>query len=192
MYGIYVFMCMVAMVFYYYQNNNYLAGGKIALAKLVWLGYAILYWFVIPLVVSTNKNVPEQFRRIYRIFFLVMMARAVCELIMMYSFKNWNPYYGIAHDVFSILILSFWLLSNLSKTSSGIMLHTIYVMLAMLVVEIYFVQYMLSNVKSDDIVYFVPLNEKHDFVLTFTSFINAMLTVYLYVFTRKWNDEYTH
>lgn len=181
-------MCVVAMTFYYVQNGGYLAGGDIAFTKLVWLSYAILYWFVLPLLIMLNNAVPDMWRRIYQVFFLIMLARAVCELIMMYVFSNWSPYYGIAHDAFSIFALTGLIVLNYGRISKGIYLYTACVIIAMLIVEIFFVQYMVSNVNSENIVYFVPFNEIHNRVLTSTSTINILLTVYLYVFTRKWID----
>lgn len=96
---------MAALLFYVVQNRGWLEGGNIALPKLLWLAYAILFWFCLPALIVLDTRTPAVWRRIYAIFLVNMLLRAALELFMMYVTNSWSPYYGIGHDLFTILLL---------------------------------------------------------------------------------------
>src|SRR5205085_9116050 len=86
------------------QNRRGEIGGPISIAKILWLDYAILAWFIIPalLIASTTGA----WRRLFTIHLINFGARAVIELILLYVFVKWSPIYGIAHDIFSIALIT--------------------------------------------------------------------------------------
>lgn len=178
---------MAAFVFYVLQNGGSLEGGNIALPKLLWLAYAILFWFFLPALIVLDVRTPPVWRRIYAIFLVNMLLRAVIELFMMYVTSSWNPYYGIGHDLFTILLLSIVVATNGTQLRSGLLLINVFAIVAMFAIEIGFVLYMLLEVSgSGEPVYFVPAEQRHAAVLQTTWLVNILLTVYLYAFSRRW------
>lgn len=178
---------LAAIVFYFIQNTAQLAGGSIALPKLIWLAYAILFWFCLPLLFITDKRLTSKWKIFFIIFLINMLLRAVIELLMMYITSNWSPYYGIGHDVFTIFLLSTLLFINRDKIQRDILFGYTITILLMFVIEIGFVFYMLANVVGDDaVVYFVPDAGKHTSILSITWLVVVMLTGYIFVFTRRW------
>lgn len=176
-----------AVVFYVFQNTGRLSGGNIALPKLIWLFYAIVFWFCLPALFIYDKRINSVWRKLYAIFFISMILRALIELFMMYISNNWSPYYGIGHDIFSIILICSLLLFNKNKIQRDIFLGYSITTLVMFVIEIYFVIYMLSNVVgTNDVIYFVPDEGKHTYILATTWLIDIILTYYLFLFMRRW------
>ncbi len=92
-------------VFYYFQNHSHGLGGSIALPKLLWLSYALWFWYFLPVLIASDRRLSRQLRQVYWVFWLNMVLRAIAELWMMYVSRNWHPYYGIGHDLFSALLI---------------------------------------------------------------------------------------
>ena len=178
---------LLAAGFYTVQNSGRLHGGEIALPKLIWLSYAIFFWYCLPLLLILDKRIGAGWRTIYSVFLVNMLIRAVIELIMMYTYRNWSPYYGIAHDVFSIALLAGLLLVYRNHVKTDIFFGFVVIVLLMFLVEIAFVLYMLANViESGSAVYFVPDGDGHGFILGVTWLVVFVLTAYLFMFTRRW------
>lgn len=97
----------VAVWFFVTQNSGARHGGPISVPKMLWLAYAILAWFVVPVFLFADRRIDAAVRRVFRVFWIVMAARGVAEALLLYVFKHWTPLYGIAHDVACILILVF-------------------------------------------------------------------------------------
>ena len=178
-----------AAVFYFRQNRRAAAGGKIAIPKLFWLAYAILYWYVLPVLIMRDYRAHLEIRRLYAIFFANMALRGLIELPMIYRWRNWHPYYGAAHDAFSIVLIA--LLAARagvpSPLDSLLRRHGI-VVAAMLAAEIKFALYFAKNfhTQGEHAVYYVPGNGEHSAILRFTTVVVALLTIYLGYFTYEW------
>lgn len=190
--AVFIVLVSIAALFYFLQNAGHFSGGQIALPKLIWLAYAILFWFVLPALIVKDARVPRAWTRIYRVYLYNMMLRAAAELYMMYVSGNWSPRYGIAHDLFSIVLLL-----SLMHVYRHELKHDIFYLYAcalvlMLATEIVFVFYLMSNViKNGATVFFVPADERHVAVLSVTWFSIAVLTGFLLVFCRRWvNGEF--
>ena len=178
---------MAAVLFYVVQNRGWLEGGNIALPKLLWLAYAILFWFCLPALIVLDTRTSAVWRRIYAIFLVNMLLRAAVELFMMYVTNSWSPYYGIGHDLFTILLLFTVAAMYRKHLQSGLFLINLFVLVAMFIIEIGFVLYMLYNVSSGEhTVYFVPGEQQHAAVLQISWLVNVLLTIYLYAFSRRW------
>lgn len=178
---------LTAIAFYFIQNTAQLTGGNIALPKLIWLAYAILFWFCLPFLFLTDKRLNSLWKTFFSIFLINMLLRAAIELFMMYITSNWSPYYGIAHDVFTIILLCTLLFMYRDKLQRNIYFEYTITILLMFVIEIGFVFYMLANVIGDGaVVYFVPDAEKHTGILSITWLVVTMLTAYIFVFTWRW------
>lgn len=178
---------MAALLFYVVQNSGRLEGGNIALSKLLWLAYAILFWFCLPTLIVLDTRTSAVWRRIYAIFLVNMLLRAAIELFMMYVTNSWSPYYGIGHDLFTILLLFTMAAAYRKQLQSGLFLNNLFTIVAMFAVEVGFVLYMLLKVSGGEhTVYFVPGDQQHAAVLQITWLVNILLTIYLYVFSRRW------
>ncbi|MEE9425014.1 MAG: hypothetical protein V3V18_08530 [Methylococcales bacterium] len=183
---VWILLIIVAVYFYWLQNSGQLEGGKIALPKLIWLVYAIVLWFLIPAFIIKDRQVLEHWKTIFRIFLINMLLRGVVELYLMYVTVSWSPYYGIFHDVFSIVLLIsllLWFRGNIQKDLyfgyAGVVLIT-------LIIEIGFVFYMIRNVSGNvDSVYFVPNDPSHSVILSITWVVVGLLTIYLFEFSRR-------
>jgi hypothetical protein len=195
-------------ILYYLQNFAHGLGGGMAFPKLLWLAYALWFWYFLPLLIGCDSRFGSQVRRVYGIFWVNMAVRAVAELWMMYVSHNWHPYWGISHDVFSFLVI--WVLlfqanarmpptpQSLSLGEKGergkldsIASFNFKVMGLMLLVESYFAWYMLNNVRSADgsPVYFVPANGEHLGIMAVTWGAVMILTAQQFFFARKWLYE---
>ncbi|HHI92666.1 MAG TPA: hypothetical protein ENK04_03995 [Gammaproteobacteria bacterium] len=175
------------IIFFFLQNNQHIIGGEIALSKLLWLAFALFYWFIVPLSMALDKNISTQARLAFRIFFINMMARAIIELWMMYISVNWHPWYGIAHDLFSLVLIVILLrYFDWEDTKNRWLPHTLRVMGFMLVIEIGFVFYLLHYVAiGPEPVYFVPDNGEHFLILGITWAVVGLLSLYTLLFYKR-------
>lgn len=174
---------LIACGFYIAQNKGLLPGGNIALPKLFWLGMVILCWYILPLLLSFNKQFAHT--RTVLIFFLLNMSlRAVIELVMMFYTHNWHPHYGIGHDIFS-LFLSLVLASQIRGTTA-LLANYLAIMALLFGIETGFAWYMLHNVQpSSGVVYYVPAGQSHRQVLEITTAVIVFMSAYLIFFIRK-------
>lgn len=180
-------MGLAALLFYLLQNSGRIQGGDIALPKLLWLAYAILFWFCLPLLIVLDQRTTIIWRRIYAIFLTNMLLRAVLELFMMYVTVSWSPYYGLGHDLFTVVLLLALVGACKKHLQKGLLLSNLYIIIAMFAIEIGFVLYMLLRVSDgEQAIYFVPGDPQHAAVLQVTWVVNLMLTGYLFVFSRRW------
>src|SRR5258708_3634175 len=182
-------VAVAAAVFYFLQNRRMAAGGEIAVSKLFWLAYAILYWYVLPALIVRDGRAHPEIRRLYAIFFANMALRGLIELPMIYCWRNWHPYYGAAQDAFSIILIGFLAMrARFRSPVDSVLKRHVIVIAAMLAAEIRFALYFAANFHTQGAhaVYYVPNNGEHSGILRFTSIVVAFLTIYLGYFTREW------
>src|SRR5260370_30423597 len=85
-------VAVAAAVFYFLQNRRMAAGGEIAVPKLFWLAYAILYWHVLPALIIRDGRAHLQIRRLYALFFANIALRRLIQFPMIYYSRNRPPY----------------------------------------------------------------------------------------------------
>jgi hypothetical protein len=78
-------------------------GGKISNPKVLWLFFAIWFWFVECAVLAFEPNLPLLYRWVLGAHAASMWARGAVELAMLHVTKNWRPPIGIAHDALCIV-----------------------------------------------------------------------------------------
>lgn len=187
-----VVLLVSALGFYFLQNHIGLIGGKIALSKMVWLTYAVLFWLGFPLFIALDSRTSVMLGHGFRFLLMSMVVRGFVELWMLYVSNNWSPLYGIAHDVFCIIGLVFFLTRawqtgepRASQPSGELFVHGIVTTLLFLP-EIYFAWYMRINFNTQggNAIYFVPDVPQHFLVLLITISIDIILTIYLVLFLR--------
>lgn len=179
---------VTSSIFYLLQNAAVFVGGAIALPKLIWLTYAILFWYCVPLLIVFDKRVSRPFYFAFVVLVINMSIRAIVELWMIYFTHSWHPYYGIAHDVFSVIAVAIMFLILERKTYLDAILSKYLLVLAlMFVAECIFAGYLLDVMwKSSEAVYFVPDDTDHVFILNVTWMVVSLLTVYFVMFSRGW------
>ncbi|MBE9198498.1 MULTISPECIES: hypothetical protein [unclassified Nodularia (in: cyanobacteria)] len=175
-------------IFYNFQNSHHGLGGSIALPKIFWLGYALWFWYFLPLLIAIDSRISHKWRRLYWIVWCNMALRAVVELGMMYFGHNWHPYYGIAHDLFSaVLILGLIFTATTQTDIDQAVSWNFRIMGVMFLIEAYFAYYMLTNVHSDTgAVYFVPGKPEYQGIMLITWLVILALTVQQIILARKW------
>jgi hypothetical protein len=92
--------------FYYRQNVSGQVGGPISVEKILWLNYTLTAWFVVPAFLARHPGLDPALRTIIRCFLASMLVRAAVELPLIYVTFGWSPIYGIAHDVFNIVMIA--------------------------------------------------------------------------------------
>ena len=190
-----IILTLTGLAFLFYFIQNYFLsnlGGEIALVKVFWLEIVIIFWFICPLFLSLDKELNSSTRKAYKYFLINMLLRAIVELYMMYVSKNWHPYIGIGHNLFSILFSIFLYLKFIYPNKEfNIFALNFIVSFILFIPESFFAYYMLTNVISSETVYFVPPTSKHDFVLNITLIAGVTLFIWQIIFIRYWNNERT-
>jgi hypothetical protein len=175
-----------AAPFYLAQNSGLLPGGQVAPVKLAWLACAILFWYLLPVLLLMDDRLPKLARLAITVLFVNMLCRAVIELFMMYVSGNWHPWLGIGHDIFSFVIMAAVTLAVLRKVSRP---YGGYLCVAtgMFVPEALFAWYMLMRASSSgDVVYFVGNEPAHRGIMLVTAVCVAVLLIYLISFVKQW------
>ncbi len=181
-------LLLSSLIFYFLQNAAFIVGGEIALPKLIWLTYAILFWYFIPILIVFDKRVSRPYYLAFVLFVINMSIRAVVELWMIYFTHSWHPYYGIAHDVFSAIVVAIMFIILHRKTYlDAVLSKYLLVLVFMFVAESIFAGYLLTVMwKSSEAIYFVPEGNDHVFILNVTWGVVSLLTIYFILFSRRW------
>jgi hypothetical protein len=93
------------------QNAEHAKGGRISNPKVLWLFFAIWFWFIECAVLSFEPALPWPYRVILGVHATSMWVRGVIELFMLHVTKNWRPPIGITHDavcIATVLGLGAW------------------------------------------------------------------------------------
>ena len=170
------------MGFYLMQNQAALPGGGVAGVKVAWLGTVLLCWFWLPLLMLLDRSLCQA-RMLMAVFLGNMLARAAIELLMMYQWHNWHPFYGMAHDIFSAL-LSLYLARRLSEKHP--VRQYLLVMAVLFLVETGFAWYMYSQVQGPGPVYYVPADGAHGTVLAITGLVVTFIWIWLGFYVYRW------
>lgn len=187
-------MAIFAIGFYILQNNTRVIGGEIAISKMVWLSYAVLFWLALPQLILLDRRTPEFLGQGFRYLLVLMVVRGMAELLMLYVFNNWSPLYGIAHDVICMTGMALLLIRAIraGEFQTGMQTRILFfhgiVTALIFIPEIYFAWYMQIhfNTQGGQAIYFVPDISEHRRVLFITAGVDIALTIYLPIFLRNW------
>lgn len=104
------------------QNAGHGArGGKISNPKVLWLFFAIWFWFVECAVLAFEPSLPSSYRLIVGAHALSMWLRGAAEMFMLHVTKNWRPPIGIGHDaicIATIIGIAVWSGSELTTVGA--------------------------------------------------------------------------
>ncbi len=184
--GAFAALVVLALVFYPLQNAGVLPGGQVAIVKVAWLAYAILFWYMLPALLLCDARISPTARFAVSVLLLSMLARGVVELYMMYVTSNWHPWMGIAHNLFTLSLMLLILVVTF-RTMERLYWVYLVVASAMFVPESGFAWYMLTNVSEPgSAVYFVSGDTQHRWIMNLTLTCVVALTAYLIFFLRQW------
>lgn len=178
-------LIIAGLFFHLAQNSGALPGGAVAPVKVLWLGYVLFFWFWLPAVLLAREPLNSQERFLFGLHMVNVLARGGIELIMMYGFGNWHPFYGIAHDLISAIVLAVILAGRWKYVRPPFTLLGV-TLAVMFVVEASFAAYMqLVVVEKSGPVYFVPNAPEYAIVLAITWIAIALLSIELVYFMRR-------
>jgi len=160
-------LVLVSAVFYWRQNYKGQIGGAISLAKMLWLDYAIVAWFVVPALLI--RSTTGAWQRLFTIHLVNFGARAVIELILLYVFVKWSPIYGIAHDLFSIALITF-----LAPNDASILSHYAWTLRIGLAFEIVFAALFHRLTSKERAIYFASNDPRFRFINVLTMIVDTV------------------
>ncbi len=188
------------MVFHLAQNQLALTGGGVALSKSLWLGLAVLFWYVLPVIILIDRRVALALKRPFQLLLLLMVVRGVIEGLMLYVFRNWSPFYGIAHDLLCGALLLGWCARNRHLrnpvdrvTDAPLLWRHAWATGVLFIPEIYYAWFMQAHFTTQGAspVYFVPDDDAYLQVLTVTTAVNIAICAYLVLFLHDWLHGHT-
>lgn len=187
--GVVVGLAIAAFVFYGIQNAGSIPGGSIALPKLFWLALIVTFWYVAPVFFIYHRDVNATARMIIYLHLANVIVRAVVELYMMYVSENWHPYYGIAHDIVSAVLIGSLILLRLNRLSPHLK-SFLAVLCGTFIIEACFASYMVTQVAAEgSVVFFVPDSEEYQLILRVTWVAVVGLLLGLMYFGKAWLDN---
>jgi hypothetical protein len=151
------------------QNRGAIMGGAISRAKQLWLTWAVYTWFVLAPLFAFLPGLRPATRGTLLVFAASMWLRGVVELVMLFVTKNWRPPMGIAHDVFTAVLLGaglVWMVPGAPRPFAGPDgwgLALVVVLLSSMGLEIYYAlafhQAVEGRTTGDDGVWFATAHE---------------------------------
>ncbi len=184
--------CLLASLFFYeWQNHFAELGGNVSLVKALWLGLTIFFWLLWPPMVWTDRRSNSHLKQVYILFWIVMLLRTGIELCLL-SINAWHYRYGIAHDIFSlILLLTGWLYTLKHKALPA--QRTLAVMALMFTAESGFAYYIAefnTNANHADL-WFITWQAPHLTNQIITLMLVLGLSAWLYYIYHYWVKTFT-
>src|SRR5688572_5041733 len=84
-------LAALCVLFYTWQNSGQRIGGPISVPKILWLGYALAAWFVMPFFLWRDGRLAARVRQMYGFFWLLWLLRGAAELVLLFVFQHWTP-----------------------------------------------------------------------------------------------------
>lgn len=187
-------LLFIAFSFYFNhrQNNQKGLGGKISRAKFLWLMLAVYEWFLFPLFLLTFP-LSNLYWWAVASFAINLWTRGIAELLMLYKFKNWQPPYGVGHDIFTLVHVAVMIFLTFGKnqtTMETIVLVWFFKLIIMFIVECYYAlnfhELVKGNTKGEEGIWFADEENaifiKINKITTFWNWIfYFILIVYLFL-----------
>jgi hypothetical protein len=88
------------------QNRKKALGGPMSAPKVIWLFFAVYFWFFVCPLLALEGSLPQSVRWGLGLFAASMWIRGAAEMYLLYVTRSWRPPMGIAHDAFCILLVA--------------------------------------------------------------------------------------
>lgn len=115
--GIISLFSIVMGSYHWKQNNSQQIGGNISLAKTVWLGLALFFYYVFSIWWLTVLPAGSLCSSIALLVVVFFYFRAIIQAILMFATKNWITAYGIAFNSIGSVLLTVTGFSILQQNS---------------------------------------------------------------------------
>jgi hypothetical protein len=179
-------------------NGKARLGGEISPSKALWLYWTISVWFFfLPYALMTHRW-QDAFHYGWMILTVSMWLRGIAEIYMLFFSKNWTPYIGIAHDIFTLAIMVAAYLWNYQSFIVGAwwVQYFSILLLISLVVEVYYAKTFLKIVgqrtKGDDGVWYAHKNDpvfihllKVTTAFNWFFYLSTFLFIYYYLLIKR-------
>lgn len=183
-------LALTACTFYWVQNHFRPVGGEISVPKLLWLCYAIALWGVLPALLSLDRRIPLRWRQAFAALLVLMLLRGAAELWMLYVLLNWSTWYGFAHDLACVILLSIlgYRAGRPRLPTERVAAVHLAVTTAAFLPEMYFAWYMQAHfaTRGAQAIYFVPDDPRYAEVLRVTIGVVVCLSLYFPPFLSRW------
>jgi hypothetical protein len=172
-------------------------GGEISASKALWLYWTISVWFMFMPYVLLSQRWQDAFHYGWMALTISMWLRGIAEIYMLFISKNWTPYIGIAHDVFTFAIMAvayLWFHESFAVGAWWVQYFSI-VLLISLVVEIYYAKTFLKIVgqrtKGEEGVWYAHKNDpvflhllRVTTVCNWFFYLSTIIFIYFYIVTK--------
>ena len=193
----FLLVAAIGFAFYRHQNGRQQMGGGISRPKAIWLTYAVYVWFFMTPILALEGNIANHYRIILGAFAVSMWARGIVELLMLYVWKNWRPPYGVAHNIFSLVILiggcgyySEKITLNSDALSQWVLGYVSFLIIAMVCETYYAINFhetVNGQTTGDEGVWFASAtDEKFKRINTITAICNTPLVGFTLAFLAVW------
>lgn len=107
--GLYILAVTTAsLVFGWAQNTFHPVGGAISVAKILWLNLTLLIFYVVPFWLWREPALDARLRSLFGLVLASFAIRAPIELYIIYRTRLWRCEYGLAHDLFTLLLVTWF------------------------------------------------------------------------------------
>lgn len=98
-------LLLLCIGFGWWQSGEGRVGGPMSPAKVLWLFLALVHFYLVPFWLWRDRGLSASWRRLWGVFFLGFMIRAVIEFPMLLLTRAWRCEHGIAHDGVMLVLL---------------------------------------------------------------------------------------
>jgi membrane protein YdbS with pleckstrin-like domain len=100
-------LLLLCIGFGWWQSGEGRVGGPMSPAKILWLFLALVHFYLVPFWLWKDPGLSTSWRRVWGLFFLGFLIRAVLEIPMLLLTRAWRCEHGIAHDAVMLVSLIF-------------------------------------------------------------------------------------
>jgi hypothetical protein len=185
-------LAVFSTLFLWRQNVGGQIGGAISTPKLFWLDYTLLSWFILPAFFLTAEGLPRWLRRVFTGHLINFGLRGIVELWLLYVSVAWTPLYGIAHGVFSQILLR--ALSRHRTEEPGAVAsaaaHHFLAMRLTMVAEIVFAGLFYLKTRGEGPIYFASSTPRFFLINALTTAVVCVAYADLFVVVRRGREVF--
>lgn len=186
-------LAVSSAVFFWRQNYAGQIGGEMSVAKILWLDYAIVAWFIVPAFLCRSPLLSRAWRVVFGAHLINFSTRAVIELWLLYVTIGWSPVYGIIHDLFSIALIAVLARRAIVEDEPSAMArHFSWSLRATLVCEIAFAALFHAETAGEYAIYFASDDPRFRLINTLTTVVVLAAYADLLLLLRRPMPEARH
>ena len=179
-------------LFVWSQNVGGQIGGAISTPKLFWLDYTLLSWFILPAFFLTAVGLPRWLRTAFTGHLINFGARGIVELWLLYVSVAWTPLYGIAHGVFSQILLRALARHRTNEPGAvaSAAAHHFLAMRLTMVAELVFAGLFYLKTRGEGPIYFASSTPRFFLINVLTTLVVCVAYTDLFIVLRRGRDVF--